>query len=92
MYWNWQKFHNLLRIILRRQPWHAKVDQEKYVLEDKELTTDIGTENWHIKMLPGAEIYMTIISNHKGAVSDTCCPKCRAINIVKMSEGKRVKW
>ncbi|CCT61466.1 uncharacterized protein FFUJ_02057 [Fusarium fujikuroi IMI 58289] len=86
-----QKFHNLLRIILRRQPWHAKIDQEEYVLEDKELTTDIGTENWDTKMLPGAEIFMTIISNHKGAVSDTCCPKCRAINIVKMSEGKRVK-
>ncbi|KAF2177362.1 hypothetical protein K469DRAFT_375620 [Zopfia rhizophila CBS 207.26] len=86
-----QKLHNLMRILFQNRPWHAKIDQEEYVLEDKEQTTVIGTENWRNIVVPGALIHMIMIVKYKGAVSDSRCPSCHAINIEKICQGKKLK-
>jgi ribosomal protein L24E len=62
------------------------------MLESKSSENEIETDNWGEEMKPGRTIYMTMVVRHKGAVSDNCCPKCRATNIQKIGKSKKIKW
>ncbi|KAH8595152.1 hypothetical protein B0O99DRAFT_594742 [Bisporella sp. PMI_857] len=88
-----QKFHGLLRILFRAQPWHTKVDRKEYLLEDKGLTAVVRAENWRQTVIPGAEICMSMIFKRQSAISDSCCPSpsCRASNIERISQGKKIR-
>ena len=84
--------HLFLLTVYGDRPWHKKIEQNEYILESSDLTREIQSQNWNEEIKPGENVYITITIKRKGAMSNTSCRRCRAINIQKICGDKKMKW
>ena len=61
-------------------------------MEDNEGTVVIPAENWDNIVIPGAEIFINIIYRRADAVSEHACPRCRTVNVKRISQRREVIW
>jgi hypothetical protein len=68
------------------------IDQREYLLENKQLSCEINTDNWEEELTPGATVYITMVIKSRDTVSDGCCRECRATNIRRLGWDRKVEW
>lgn len=86
-----ENFHQLVEFLFQGRSWHSKIRQHEYLLEDKELQTDIESTNWDTQVVPGAFIYMTMIFKSRGHVAKSSCRVCRAKNIKQIGRKNKIQ-